>query len=119
MTPPRAINLRQNEARTLAEHGVVTVARRMDPQPHPSCSPDGCGWHWHPRDDESHYVFGTDKAHLIETLVLEHCPFGRVGDLLACVTGQICRDAVVGSVGCRPSESDGGRWTWFATLRRN
>lgn len=80
-TKQRSVVLRPHEARRLAEHGEVLCVRVVKPQPHPSCSEDGCGWHWHPKGRGDNYIFGTDEIHLLGGM-LDYSPFGRVGDEL-------------------------------------
>ena len=76
----KALTLRPHEARRLDKDGRATIVREVTPQPHPSCSEDGEGWHWHSRGRDDHYLFATDERHLAESMVRDDaCPFGPVG----------------------------------------
>lgn len=92
----KSVSLDQREARAMASGMLSTLIRPITPMPHPSCAPDGCGWHWHPENSDDHYVFAPDLLDLMRSIV-DYCPLGNSGDVLLCkedyVTGHETDDS--------------------------
>lgn len=64
----------------LYEGELDLLLRPVEPQPHPSCSPQGCGWHWH-GDGGTSYAWASLPTGLYPTMV-DRCPYGKSGDTL-------------------------------------
>lgn len=79
----RILTADAREAKALHDGEATAVLRPMEPQPHPSteCSQNGCGWHWHSRNRDDHYMWHDTLEGLLRDAV-DSCPHGRVGDVL-------------------------------------